>query len=178
MLTDTLKKDAQKIASLWHSEFFSHHTLDSVGVSRTVTDQFLNPVGHIVKEATTQLYKAVIGEDVNQEDIKKQIEDLLKIQAVQQLSPAQALLPIRMIKELIYNAISAQLKTAEDFKVYKEICDRTDTLLLMAFDIYAQDKETLYRIRVNELKSAQSQILRFAQTKGYPAEMIEQIQNF
>ncbi len=173
MIFDILKKDEQKLIAAWHNEFFAHHGLDSVGVSRTVTDQFLNPVGYVVKDATTILFKAIIGEDADQTLIKKNLEDLIKIQAIQQLSPAQALLPLRAIKELIYAHIQKELKSLEDFNTYKEIVDRVDTLMLMAFDIYAQDKETLYRIRVNEVKNAQSQILRFAQSKGYPVDTIE-----
>ncbi len=46
--------------------------------------------------------------------------------------------------------------------------DRVDTIMLMAFDVYVQDKEVLFRVRIQELKNAQSQILRFAQSKGFP----------
>ncbi len=168
MIYDKCKQEQDTILTKWLADFFKHHSLDAVGVSRTVDDKFLNPVGHTVKTALKYLYPAILGDDVEQEEIKKQVQELMRIQAVQQLSPAQAIVPLQALKEHLYTLLKKEIE--KNFKEYKEICDRIDTLMLIAFDIYTQDKETLYRIRVNELKSAQSQILRFAQSKGYPVE--------
>ncbi len=161
------KEKESELLPLWLSDFFIHHGIDAVGVSRTVDDKFLNPVGFTIKAATEVLYKAVLGEDIQPELIQKQIAELMRIQAVQAISPAQALAPISLFKERIYSTVESALKSAQDFKDYKDICGRIDTLMLMAFDVYVQDKEVLYRVRINELKAAQSQILRFAQSRGY-----------
>ncbi len=173
MLYTECKKNEEKILSLWLNEFLKHHGLDTVAVSRTVDDRFLNPAGHIIKAATSSLFKAIMGEEIEQEKILRDMRELLRLQAIQQLSPAQALFPLVAVKEHIYDIVNSLLTTKEAFVQYKEITGRLDTLMLMAFDIFTQDKEDLYRIRIKEVKNAQSQILRFAQAKGFSAERIE-----
>ncbi len=169
-LIHTCTQEQNTLLSKWIGDFLSHHGIGAVGVSRTVNDQFLNPVGHTVKAAITIIYQATIGEDIDSDELKKSVYELVRIQAVQALSPAQALLPIVQLKTHLYTLLEKQIKSSDDFVEYKTMADRLDTILLMAFDMYAQDKEVLYKVRVQELKSAQSQILRFAQSKGYEAE--------
>ncbi len=136
---------------------------------RTVDDEFLNPAGTTVRTATKKLLDAVLGEDIETESLQKSMKELIRLQAVQELSPAQAMLPFVTLKQHIYNIVEKAL-VSENFLEYKEMTDRIDTLMLMAFDMFAQDKEELYRVRVKELKNAQSQILRFAQSKGFPTD--------
>ncbi len=177
MLYTECKKSEEKILILWLNEFLKHHGIDSVAVSRTVDDKFLNPAGHIIKATTNSLFKAIMGEDIEQEKIIRDMQELMRLQAIQQLSPAQALFPFIAIKEHIYTTVKALLSTSEAFEQYKEMTGRVDTLMLMAFDIYTQDKEDVFRIRIKEVKNAQSQILRFAQAKGFSAESIEAYKN-
>ncbi len=163
MLKDICKENEEKLLSLWLNDFFNHHKLDDIGVSRTITDKFLNPVAYTIKASTAVLFPAIIGEDAEPENIKFHLDEILKIQAIQQLSPAQALLPLLAIKNHIYKFTNNEAALISEFK---EMTDRLDTLLLMAFDIFTQEKEKIYRIRVNELKSAQSHVLRYVQEKG------------
>ncbi len=180
MLYSECKKSEEKILLLWLNEFLKHHGIDSVAVSRTVDDKFLNPAGHIIKATTNSLFKAIMGEDIEQEKILKDMQELMRLQAIQQLSPAQALFPLIAIKEHLYD-IGKELFSHSSNKIafeqYKEMTGRVDTLMLMAFDIYTQDKEDLFRIRIKEVKNAQSQILRFAQAKGFSAQSIEAYKN-
>ncbi len=162
MLKNICNENKDKLLLLWLNDFFNHHKLDDIGVSRTIDDKFLNPVAFTIKAATAELLPAILGEDIDPENIKFHINEILKIQAIQQLSPAQALLPIINIKSHILALITEK---NEYLREYLEISQRLDTLLLMAFDIFTQEKEKIYRIRVNELKSAQSQILRLFQEK-------------
>ncbi len=163
MLKDICKENEEKILLSWLNDFFHHHKLDDIGVSRTITDKFLNPVAFTIKASTKEIFPAIIGDDVEPDTIKFHLDEILKIQAIQQLSPAQALLPLITIKNHIYAFTNNDAKLISEFK---EMTDRLDTLLLMAFDIFTQEKEKIYRIRVNELKSAQSQVLRYVQDKG------------
>lgn len=167
MLIDICKVAEEKILLQWVGDFLKHHTLDSIGTSRTIDDEFLNPSGTLVQNVTKKLFHAFLGEDTQLEDIKKSLTDIIRLQAVQDLSPAQALLPFISLKQHIFLLVEKELNNQAAFLEYKEIIDRIDTVLLMAFDLFAQKKEELYRVRVKELKSAQSQILRFSQSKGY-----------
>ncbi len=158
-----------KVLEKWLADFFKHYGIDAQGVSRTVDDRFMNPVGFVVKNATKILFSAVIGEEIEREEVQKQVYELMRIQAIQQLSPAQAHLPFIALKEHLFQLLNSDLNGKENFLEFKTMTDRVDTLMLMAFDVFMQDKEVLYRVRVQELKNAQAQILRFAQSKGYPA---------
>lgn len=170
MIYTECKKHKEKILSQWLADFLRHHSIDAIGVSRTVNDRFLNPVGHVIKNANIHLYDAILGNDIDAKEISSHMQELMRVQAVQQLSPAQALAPFTALKQHIYTLTEHSLKDKTLFKQYLEIINRIDTLMLMAFDIYVQDKENLFQIRVKELKSAQSQILRFAQLKGFPTD--------
>ncbi len=164
------QEDRQELCEKWLNDFFTHYGIDAQGVSRTIDDQFMNPVGYVVRSATKLLFSAVIGEEIDKEAIQKKVYELMRIQAIQQLSPAQAHLPFIALKEHLQTFLMKDLKDKDSFFEFKAMLDRIDTLMLMAFDVYVQDKEVLFRVRIQELKNAQAQILRFAQSKGFPVD--------
>jgi len=152
----------------WVQGFFSDYSLDSKGFLRTRRDRFANPVGETTRLSAAVLFDAVVGEDVDSEVVKRSLHDLLWIRAVQDMPPSRAVGALCLLKNLLRSEVLPQCQNAGagTFEEYLVMESRVDTLLLLALDQYAEARERVFRIRVEEIKQSQSQLIRLAKLRG------------
>ena len=74
----------------WTEAVFAMYPFETTGFIRTQRDQFANPVGHATRAAGEQIYDAVTGRDVDMEKVHASVAALIRIRAVQDLKPEQA----------------------------------------------------------------------------------------
>ena len=60
---------------------------------------------------------------------------------------------------------------------YLAMESRIDTLGLMALDMYSEARERVFRIRVEEVKRSQSQVIRLAKLRREQAESAPETEN-
>lgn len=167
----------------WTELFFAAHPLESPGFLRTQADPFANPVGRIVREALPVLYDAVAGNNADPDTVRRALADLVRLRAVQDMPPAQAVGPLFLLKTLLREAVlpealrqgsgnSGDSGTAAHLNEYLAAESRVDSLGLMALDLYAGDREKVFNLRVEEIKRSQSQIVRWATLRQDTADGI------
>ena len=143
----------------WTEAVFAMYPFETTGFIRTQRDQFANPVGHATRAAGEQIYDAVTGRDVDMEKVHASVAALIRIRAVQDLKPEQA---VGVLRELLL----ADMLAAGDVQGFLDMGDRLDTLCLMAFNLYLADREQVYAERVAQQRREASQIRRWAARHG------------
>jgi hypothetical protein len=104
-------------------------------------DPFRNPVGHTLRCSLSVLLDQVVGEmDVG--CIAPALDDIVRLRAVQDLNPSQALHFLLLLKPIM-----RELAADRDQLLLN---DRIDQLALMAFDTYMRCREQLAEIRAKE----------------------------
>lgn len=149
-MAEALKKQEQAIVSLW-----IERTLDSYGTAdffKTSQDPFANPVGSSIKAGLTRLFP-LLRTGAAAEQYAEPLDMVIRIRAVQDLSPAQALAPLLELKWIVRQVFSLDT-TYRDLLPQLLAFDRdVDRMVLQAFDLYMACRDRLHRARIRELKS-------------------------
>lgn len=126
------------------------NTYDSSTFFKTQKDRIANPVGTNISEALHLLYDLLCRRADIQELIGP-LDTIVRIRAVQDFSPSQAVAFLFALKNVVREEItkqgSGQINGLFEFEA------AVDQAALAAFDIYMGCKERLFRIRLNELRS-------------------------
>ncbi|MBW2466013.1 MAG: RsbRD N-terminal domain-containing protein [Deltaproteobacteria bacterium] len=118
-------------------------------------DRFANPIGFTISEGLQNLFSILI-EERELGEAAKPLEDLIKLRAVQDFSPSQAVIFVYLLKNIIREELDRDLKSDEVMKTLAVLDSRIDKIALMAFDSYMDCRERLHQIRVNEVLSGRS----------------------
>jgi len=149
-LIEALKKKKKEVLSTWVDR-----TLDSYvssGFFKRAQDKFANPVGANIREGLSKLYDLLLSR-ADQKEMMEPLDQVIRIRAVQEFTPAQAVAPILELKWVVKQVFTADkelhplLTELDSFD-----CD-VDRAALAAFDIYTACREQLYQNRISELKS-------------------------
>ncbi len=124
-------------------------------------DRFQNPVGAAILEATRELV-ALILEWKDADRIAAELDRLIRIRSVQDFSPSQAISFVFLLKKLLRDEYFKPMDKAGRLAELLRFEAKVDNLAMMAFDIYSKDREQIYRLRVDEVKRLQSQLLKRA----------------
>jgi hypothetical protein len=124
-------------------------------------DPFSNPVAHQLTRGLTDLL-AVLVEDKDVEAARTALDEIIRVLALQEKAPSQALAFIFHLKQVLREELAAEL---QDLTLAPEMVDlesRIDGLALLGFDGYMQRREKLCELKVNEVKARVSGLLRRA----------------
>ena len=124
-------------------------------------DPFANPVGHTLSQEIENIYFELL-KGLNPENVSSFIDYMIKIRAVQDFSPSQAISFIFLLKKAIRGELKKEI---QENRLQDECMDfetKIDELALLAFDIYMTHKKKLYEIRANQAKNQVSKLLKRA----------------
>lgn len=124
-------------------------------------DRFQNPVGAAILEATGELFDLLIDwKDAG--EIAASLDKLIRIRAVQDFTPSQAIGFVFLLKKLIRDEFFKGMERDGTLADLLRFEARIDNLAMMSFDIYTKSREEVFRLRVEEVKRSQSNLLRRA----------------
>lgn len=152
MLNDIVAKKKSGIVKNWIQLIFETYSSETSKFLNVENNQFSNPVGFTTSEAVNNLFDVLIN-DVCPGNVKPLLLDLIKIRAVQDFTPSQAAGFVLLIKEVVRNELRDDLN---EIKVYDELLEfesKVDKAALIAFDLYQECREKVYRIHLNEIKT-------------------------
>jgi hypothetical protein len=124
-------------------------------------DRFQNPVGAAIVDATRELFDHML-EWKDAAQIAASLETLIRIRSVQDFSPSQTISFVFLFKKLLRDEFFKPMQAGGRLDELLRFEAKVDNLAMMSFDIYAKGRETIYRLRVDEVKRAQSSLLRKA----------------
>ena len=160
---DVFRKHKSEIVRLWTDAVFDTYPLETTGFLRTKEDPFGNPVANMTREAAGALYDAVTGEAVEVDATRKALDRFIKLRAVQKFLPSQSMAVFSLMKPIMRTHVMPELAAQDDLAAYLETESRVDSLMLLAFDMYMEDRETLAESRITEIRNQHAQLARWAQ---------------
>lgn len=109
------------------------------------TDPFRNPVGKIFKEGIPLLVDGIFG-DINPDNLRQVLEDIVRVRAVQDFSASEAVRFVFMLKDIL------RTKLPDDPASFRDMDRRIDEMALLAFDRYVQCRAQISDAQVSEAK--------------------------
>jgi hypothetical protein len=151
-----LAEKKSKIIKKWRDAIIKSYPEDSQGFLKREKSQFANPVGLTISTEIETLYDEIIGDD-NTEKISSCLDSIIRIRAVQDFKPSQAVAFVLQLKQIIKEELGT------DHSDQTRILDnRIDEITLLAFDVYSACRQKISEIRVNEVKSQVGKLLERA----------------
>ena len=151
-LIDLLTENKIKILEKWIDHVLGCYPADTARIFKKQKDRFANPVGYQVSRTLTKLYEALLG-DGDLSEAGNIVEDFVKILAVQEAKPSDAVSFIYMLKYVVREEGG---KSGLDNIALSEWLDyeaKIDAIAYAVFDLYMASRERLYQIRIKEIKS-------------------------
>lgn len=157
-----LKQEQDAILSQWLRMILETYNPETASRLLKEKNQFFNPVGHTLREGLEGVYGELAGE-LRPEKMRTYLELIIRVRAVQEFSPAQAIAFVFLLKNIIREKSKKEAWTnliSQDDLV--EFEQKIDEMALLAFNVYSDCREKLYELRVNEVKNRSFRLLQRA----------------
>ena len=160
-LENVLAEKRSKIIKKWRNAIIETYPNETQRFIRKEKNQFSNPVGLILKEEIEILYDEVTGAG-DRKRISSCLDNIIRIRAVQDFKPSQAIAFVLQLKRLIREEVKEKAPENGHSSELDTLEDRIDDTALQAFDIYSQCRQKIYEIRVNEVRNQVGRLLEKA----------------
>ena len=130
-----------EILEKWIQKLADSHPQNAAALRAPKPDPFRNPVGYAIRTSLEQLWEQLQG-GMDRDAIDSALDTVLRIRAVQDMSPSQAvgfIIPLRSILRQVPGTFDLAL-----------LENRIDQLMLAAFDKYTQCRDQIGAVRLHE----------------------------
>jgi hypothetical protein len=150
MLQEILEEREDAVVDAWLDCVLSAYPADGGAVFKRRTNQFANPVGHTSREAVRVLYRALVA-DAPDTLYTADLGELLRVRAVQQMPPSEAVGWVLELKTIVREELTAwwSSEVREALRAFER---RIDDLALEAFDRYVAFREELAELKIKEAR--------------------------
>jgi len=149
-LSETLQEKKKQIQRVWADRTLDSYT--SSGFFKKSLDTIANPIGANIRDGLASILSLLLS-GANPEEYSKPLDLIIRIRAVQDFSPSQAVVPFLELKWVIRQVLNDNKKTRHLTQELAELDCEIDRLALAAFDKYMECREQLFKVRIKELKS-------------------------
>ncbi len=150
-LRNLLENKKSSIINKWFEFVTETYAPDAALFFKNQGDGFLNPVGGTTRSILEKLFEALL-EKTDADGIAVTLEPLIKIRAVQNFSPSQAVGFLFVLKTIIRKELKKELKKINPEELVS-IDTRIDSLALIGFDVFMQCREKIYDLKTNTERS-------------------------
>lgn len=161
-LLQLLEQKKKAIVKDWFDHVVDTYPEETSKMLNNHKDPFANPIGTSARQSLTAVFDELL-KGMDQETIGSFLDPLIRIRAVQEFSPSNAVSFVFFLKGIARNAIEKEAggKRISD----KELLDfdqKVDEVALIAFDIYMGCREQIFTYRANHVKSRTIKLLEKA----------------
>ncbi len=147
---DLLWLNRSAIVQKWFDRIVSTYPANSQKFIKERKDRFANPVGSMILRGMEGLFEELI-QWTDSKKITKYLDSVIRIQAVQDSSPSQALSFIPLLKGIVREELKRKTEEKRLAEGLLEFETRVDQLILLAFDNYTKCREQIHEIKLQEL---------------------------
>jgi hypothetical protein len=158
-LTNLLTQNKSSLVDKWLQLIFASYPPEAAIFLKKEKDRFDNPMGIRLAEGTKAIFETLIQETAT-EKVLASLDEVIRIRALQDFSPAQALAFIFLLKNVIREELAKEIREQDLAGEVLELESRIDGLALLGFDVYTRRREKLCEIRINEMKNRVSGLMR------------------
>jgi hypothetical protein len=152
-LRESLRSRRAAIIDRWANLALTVYTEDYTRRLKQEKDRFQNPVGHMTRSSLEEVLDGLLA-GRPAADLTGSLDGIVRIRAVQELSPSRALEFIFLLKRAVREALGDDAGTD-----LTDLDAAVDRLALAAFDLYTQCKEKIHELRRNEIRRNASGLL-------------------
>ena len=145
----------------WCDAIFSTYPEETQKIWRVKRDPFSNPVGKAIRDGALAIFDQVLAWN-DAEAVADALVGLVKIRAVQDFSPSQALRFVYLFKKVLRDMLLDSQRKSGSLEELMHFESRIDNLAMMAFDIYSKERELIFDLRCREIKNGQKMLLKRA----------------
>ena len=157
---DILKEQRETLTARWIEQTIATYPEHARLIFGNVDNRFGNPVGQTIKTALTGLFDALVV-DGDDESFAEPLDSIVRVRAVQDFSPSEAVSFILYLKIVVRDTLS-QSTLDQNTKGLIEFDEAVDNLMLRAFDTYVNCREQIFQIRANETKARYAMLVQRA----------------
>lgn len=168
-LEKLLSEKGPAILDKWLKLILESYPADTQRFLKKQKDPFANPIRHTISKEIENIYKELL-KGVERERVSPFLDRIIRIRAVQDFSPSQAIAFVFLLKRVIREALDKEIREHQLSDDVLVLESKIDDLGLIAFDVYMGCREKLYSLSAKE---ARNQVYRLLHKKGLLAEIPE-----
>ncbi|MGD2270041.1 MAG: RsbRD N-terminal domain-containing protein [Desulfobacterales bacterium] len=169
-LKKLLEQEKNTIVNQWFERVVKAYAPDTAQFLKNQKDPFSNPLGSALSEGFAVLFDQLL-DGPQTATVKKSLDPIIRIRAVQNYSPSQAIAFILILKNIIRENFATELKDSQTANELLQFESRIDAISLVAFDIYMGCREKIYDLKTNFQRN---KVYRTFERAGLIAETPEQ----
>jgi hypothetical protein len=158
-LTAHLTEKKSVILGRWLTAIYESYPPQTAIFLRKENDRFDNPMGYRISQGLEGLYQALL-QDTEREKVLTALDEIIRIRALQDFAPSQALAFIFLLKNVMREELGQEIQEENLGVALLELESRIDGLALLGFDVYTKRREKLQDLRVDEMKRSVSGLMR------------------
>jgi len=151
MLYELLVKYKSSIVSKWIKLILDSYSIESSKFFNMEKNRFSNPVGNTISTNAASIFDEIIG-NRDFEKISLLLTDIIKIRAIQDFSPSEAVGIVFLLKKVIREELNKEINQEKILDEITELEFVIDKTALIAFDLYMESREKVFQIRLNDEK--------------------------
>lgn len=149
------------ILGRWLTMIYESYPPETAIFLRKEKNRFDNPMGYRISEGLEGLYTALI-QDMEKDKLLNYLDEIIRIRALQDFSPSQALAFIFLLKNVIRQELADEIRKENLGAEVLGLESRIDGLALLGFDVYIKRREKIWEIKADETKRSISGLMRKA----------------
>jgi len=158
-LATLLSQKKAAILGRWLTMIYESYPPETAIFLRKEKNRFDNPAGYRISEGLAGLYGALLQE-MERDQILTWLDEIIRIRALQDFAPSQALAFIFLLKNVIRQELAEEIRKENLAAEILELESRIDGLALLGFDVYTKRREKLHEIRTGEMQARISAFMR------------------
>lgn len=160
-LVPHLSAKSPAILEKWRDMLLGNYPPETALHFKREKDPFANPIPHQLTRGLTDVFMVLL-EDQGREAAQAALDEVIRVLALQDLNPSRALAFVFYLKHIVREELAPELGDPSLALEMIELESRIDGLALLGFDSYMQRREKLCDLKVSEVKSRVSGLLRRA----------------
>jgi len=156
------KKD--DILARWFDLTLATYAPETAVLWKKQKDPFANPVAHRFRTGMTGVLNelSTSGETPTTAVYEPFLDEIVRVRAVQDFTPAQAVAFIYLLKQACRDVLWKEVSENGRFTELFELESRIDVLGLISLDIYCKCREKLFQLRIDQINTQYSRLLKRA----------------
>lgn len=156
---DIVSAHRKRWTEKWLNALMRTYPNESARFFRDTADPFANPVGAAMRKGIAELFDVLAADTFDPEAAHAALEPMIRVRAIQNLEPSEAIGFIVEIKSIIEQDTDTSGKTPLQAERLRKIAAHADRALLAAFDIYVACKKHVYTLRARQARDSVSRLL-------------------
>jgi len=152
MISEFLLRNRAAIGKRWLAQICASYRPDMAGFLERQPDAFANPVGRAFATETGAILDGLC-EGADPRHLCRHLDEILRIRAVQDFSPAEAVSFVFLLKDAIRSELGDELRDPALLEELHTLENHIDQLSLFAFDIFEKWREKVYSLRLKEIRA-------------------------